>query len=160
AVLLEPDEIVQIDVVQIEFEVMIVIVQVVDENGNNNQRSVHATIDRVNYAKYLRIHVSARLKKTQLLIRSQCKSGADLAIRHNYIPVVDQQINQDPRQILPDETAHVGVIDHVVSDAQTEHDSGILVARCVADPEVRLPSQGVVIDSVAGFLLLNPGSIR
>src|SRR5712691_5916285 len=117
AILLEADEIVQVDVVQVEFEVVIVIIQVVQENWNPDEGSIHAAVDCVCQCESLWVYPAARLKKAQLLIGPECKSSADRAIRHSYVPVVSQQVIQYPRQILLDETSHIRFIDHVVSDA-------------------------------------------
>ena len=126
--LLEPNEIVKVDVVQIEFEVMIMIVQIVRENRHWDERSIHEAIYGISKCKSLRVYPPARLKKAPLLIGAECERRTDPAIRHHHIPIVSEEIVQYARQILLNEGAQIRIIDHVVGDAQAEDDSRILVA--------------------------------
>src|SRR5205809_1472084 len=126
-VLLEADKIVQVDVVQIEFEVVTVIVKAVKENRSGGEGCIYSAVDCVKERESERVYLSACLEKTQLLIRTERKRCAHPAIRHDHIPIVTQQVIQYSRQILLDENACVRVINHVVSGAQTEYDAGILV---------------------------------
>src|SRR5207244_10130722 len=141
AVLLEANKIVQVDVVQIEFEVVTVIVKAVNENRNSGEGCIYGAVDCVNERESERVYLSACLEKTQLLIRTECKRCAHSAIRHDHTPIVTQQVIQYSRQILLDETACVRVINHVVGGAQTEYGAGVLCPGGMTVPAVGLTSQ-------------------
>ena len=59
--LLQADEIVEVDIVQIEFEVVIVIVNIVEEYRSDHGGSVQAAKEAVDPSESLRIHAPSHL---------------------------------------------------------------------------------------------------
>ena len=86
----QPNQVVQVDRVQIEFEVRIVTCHFQSDGGQGfggEQDFVNVVSRRV----MVWIHVTAHLKKAQLLVRPADEGGGSLAVWHDHDPVVSSQ---------------------------------------------------------------------
>src|SRR6185503_1199922 len=99
SVFFEADQIIEVDVVQVEFEVMIMIIDVVIRCRNTHQRRVRAAVRKISRLEFLRINPSADLEKTQLLVTAYSEGRADTSVRHDDIPTVEQQVVEYPRHV-------------------------------------------------------------
>ena len=94
------------------------------------------------------IHVTAHLKKAQLLVRPADEGGGSLAVWHDHDPVVSsQKVEQAGHQILDGRTDR-GVIHHVISDTQAKEDPRVLIARRIPYPviTVGIGELGLIVD--------------
>src|SRR5437868_13121180 len=140
---------------------MIVIVVAIECDWQRSGGRQSCAITLVKQPEPVRIHMPAHLQEAQNLLRMSQEHRADGAIGHHHCPVVCQQIRQEPRHLPPYSVSNVRTIArlsrwavayHVVSHAQTEENTGILVARGIADPVIALASYLTLINAQVRFL--------
>src|SRR5262249_42628706 len=87
AAALETDERIEIDGVEIEFEVRIVIERL-DRNGRRDGAGQRHSLDVVDGGETAGVDVPRKLEKGELLIGADQEGSRDAAVGHNHIPGV------------------------------------------------------------------------
>src|SRR5688500_16846051 len=155
--LLEADEIVEVDVIEIEFEVAVMRVEALPHDRERHLGGECRAMGGVDGRETLRIHVAADLQEAELLVRPADEGRADLPVGHDDVPAVAEEEVEHTSDDALDVAASLLVVHHVVGDTEPEEDAGVLVARGVAPPVVGLPIDRPFATSVA---LLTGGDVR
>ena len=153
----QADQVVEVDVVQIEFEIRAV-AGGIDADGSGHGGREQNTLGFVADAReVVGVDMPADRQKGLDLVGADEKRRAAAAVRHDDRPVVAVQKVDEARDQVADGAFDRGVGDHVVGHGQAEQCAAVFVARRVADPDPA--GRAVGVDAVGNLLAANPGRV-